>query len=380
MREKTRNEEVIMTDTTYMRLALELAKKGCGWVNPNPMVGAVIVKDGQIIGQGYHERYGQLHAERNALKHCSISPEGATIYVTLEPCCHYGKTPPCTEAIIQSGIRRVVIGSSDPNPLVAGKGIEQLCSHGIEVTTGVLKEQCDQLNQVFFHYIQTKTPYVVMKYAMTMDGKIATRTGKSKWITGAKAREQVHFDRHRYMGIMVGIHTVLTDDPLLTCRLPNTKHPIRIVCDTKLRTPLSSQLVQTAKEIPTIVATCCTDEEKQKPLLDSGCQIIVTPQHNNQVDLHYLMEQLGKQNIDSILLEGGGTLNWSALNQGIVKKVQAYIAPKLFGGIGTSPVTGIGIDDPSDCIQLSPPEIKMLGNDILLESEVVSCSQESLKK
>ena len=219
-----------------------------------------------------------------------------------------------------------------------------------------------------------------MKYAMTMDGKIATRTGKSKWITGAKAREQVHFDRHRYMGIMVGIHTVLTDDPLLTCRLPNTKHPIRIVCDTKLRTPLSSHLVQTAKKIPTILATCCIDEEKQKPFLDFGCQIIVTPQHNNQVDLHYLMEQLGKQKIDSILLEGGGTLNWSALNQGIVKKVQAYIDPKLFGGIGTSPVTGIGIDDPSDCIQLSPPEIKMLGNDILLESEVVSCSQESLKK
>lgn len=369
-----------MTDTTYMQLALELAKKGCGWVNPNPMVGAVIVKDGQMIGQGYHERYGQLHAERNALKNCSVSPEGATIYVTLEPCCHYGKTPPCTEAIIQSGICRVVIGSSDPNPLVAGKGIQILRSHGIEVTTNVLKEQCDQLNQVFFHYIQTKTPYVVMKYAMTMDGKIATHTGKSKWITGEKAREQVHYDRHRYMGIMVGINTVLTDDPLLTCRIPHTKNPIRIVCDTKLRIPHSAQIVQTAKEIPTIIATCCTDSEKQQPLLDSGCEIIVTPMYNNTIDLCYLMKRLGEHKIDSILLEGGGTLNWSALQTGIVQKVQAYIAPKLFGGMGIFPVTGIGIDNPSDCIRLSTPVVKTFGDDILLESEVLPCSQELLKK
>lgn len=372
--------EIAMTDTTYMELALTLAEKGCGWTNPNPMVGAVIVKDGVIIGQGYHEKYGELHAERNALKNCSVSPEGATIYVTLEPCCHYGKTPPCTEAIIQSGIHRVVIGSSDPNPLVAGKGVQILRSHGIEVTEGVLKEQCDALNQVFFHYIQTKMPYVVMKYAMTMDGKIATRTNKSKWITGEAARNQVQKDRHRYAGIMVGIRTVLIDDPLLTCRIPNSKNPTRIICDTHLQIPLSSQIVQTASDVATIIATCCTDIKRHEPLLQSGCQIIVTPSHDGHVDLQYLMKRLGEQKIDSILLEGGGMLNWSALQQGIVQKVQAYLAPKLFGGIGASPVTGIGVDDPSESIHLSPPVVRMIGTDILLESEVLSCSQELLKK
>ncbi len=369
-----------MDDISYMQLALTLAKKGWGWVNPNPMVGAVVVKDNRIIGQGYHMKYGQLHAERNALQNCSVSPKDAVLYVTLEPCCHYGKTPPCTEAIIESGIRRVVIGSSDPNPLVAGKGIRLLRSHGIEVTEGILKKQCDQLNEVFFHYIQTKTPYVIMKYAMTMDGKIATRTGKSQWITGEKARTRVHQDRHRYSAIMVGIQTVLSDDPLLTCRLPNTKNPIRVICDTTLRIPISSKIVQTAKEVPTIIATCCTEEKQYIPLQESGCQIITTPYKNGHVDLRYLMKKLGEQNIDSILLEGGGNLNWSALQQGIVKKVQAYIAPKLFGGNGTSPVTGIGIDSPNKSILLSPPVITAIGEDLLLESEVLLCSQELSKK
>ena len=196
-----------MTDIEYMKIALDLAKKGRGFVNPNPMVGAVVVKDNEIIGQGYHEKYGHLHAERNAIADCKVSPMGATIYVTLEPCCHYGKTPPCTDAIIESGIKKVVIGSSDPNPLVAGKGVEILKSNNIEVVENVLKEECDKLNEVFFHYIKTKTPYVVMKYAMTMDGKIATYTGKSKWITGEESRLNVHKDRHKYSGIMVGVGT-----------------------------------------------------------------------------------------------------------------------------------------------------------------------------
>lgn len=212
-----------MDDLDYMRLALELAKKGCGWTAPNPMVGAVIVKDGRVIGQGYHHRCGDLHAERDALARCTESPVGSTMYVTLEPCCHYGRQPPCTEAILEAGIARVVIGSGDPNPLVAGKGLAILRGHGIEVTEHLLEEECTRLNEVFFHYIQTKRPFVVMKYAMTLDGKIAAYTGLSKWITGEVARNHVHQQRHRYNAIIAGVGTILADDPLLTCRIEGGK-------------------------------------------------------------------------------------------------------------------------------------------------------------
>lgn len=226
-----------MNDTDYMRLALELAERGRGWTNPNPMVGAVIVKDGRVIGEGYHHRCGALHAEREAFAACRESPAGATLYVTLEPCCHHGRQPPCTEAILEAGISRVVVGSGDPNPLVAGKGLDILRAHGAEVETGVLQPECDALNAVFFHYIRTRQPYVVMKYAMTLDGKIATRTGASRWITGEKARERVHQDRRRYAAIMAGVGTVLADDPLLTCRMEGGRNPVRVICDTHLRTP-----------------------------------------------------------------------------------------------------------------------------------------------
>lgn len=367
-----------MTDREYMKIALKLAEKGCGFVNPNPMVGAVIVKDNEIIGEGYHEAYGMLHAERNAIANCKKSPKGATIYVTLEPCCHYGKTPPCTEAIIKSGISKVIIGSSDPNPLVAGKGVEMLRKKGIEVIEGILKQECDELNKVFFHYIKTKTPYIVMKYAMTMDGKIATYTGKSKWITGEASRKKVHEDRHKYSGIMVGLGTVLLDDPMLNCRLGDSKNPIRIICDTNLKLPINCKIVNTAKDIPTIIATSEVDKDKHKVYLDKGCRIIVTPKKNNHIDLNKLMVLLGKENIDSILLEGGGTLNWSALNSGIVNKVQTYIAPKIFGGINAkSPVLGIGIDNPENSFYLKNTRIVKIDEDILIESEVIQkCSQE----
>lgn len=366
-----------MKDAEYMKLAIELAKKGCGWVNPNPMVGAVIVKDNKVIGQGYHEKYGGLHAERNAIASCEESPVGATLYVTLEPCCHYGKTPPCTEAIIGSGISRVVIGSSDPNPQVAGKGVKTLRDHGIEVRENLLKEACDELNKSFFHYIQHKTPYVVMKYAMTMDGKIATRTGKSKWVTGEVARHRVHEDRHRYSAIMVGIGTVLADDPLLTCRIEKGRNPLRIICDTHLRTPLRSRVVTTSHIAGTLIATAVTDPERHKPYLAAGCKVSVLSERAGHIDLNGLMRLLGEENIDSILMEGGGTLNWSALESGIVNKVQAYIAPKLFGGSGKSPVAGFGVEDPTEAFLLSPPIISRIGEDILLESEVIPCSQES---
>lgn len=366
-----------MNDTEYMRLAIQLARQGCGWVNPNPMVGAVIVKDGKIIGQGYHKKHGELHAERNALADCQTPVVDATLYVTLEPCCHHGRTPPCTEAIIESGIRRVVVGSSDPNPLVAGKGFTLLRSHGIEVIEDVVKDECDKLNESFFHYIQNRTPYVVMKYAMTMDGKIATRTRKSQWITGEKARQRVHEDRHRYSAIMVGVGTILVDDPLLTCRLENSRNPLRIICDTGLRTPLQAKIVTTTDASCTLIATAITDTNRHQPYLDAGCEILVVPQKENHIDLNSLMEKLGEKQIDSLLLEGGGTLNWSALQSGIVNKVQAYIAPKLFGGSGKTPVSGLGVDRPDGAFQLSKPAITQVGEDVLLESEVVRCLQES---
>ncbi len=360
-----------MTDIEFMQLAVGLARKGCGWVNPNPMVGAVIVKDNRIIGQGYHQKYGTLHAERNAIASCETSPKGATLYVTLEPCCHYGKTPPCTEAIIESGIRRVVIGSSDPNPLVAGKGVKFLRSQGIEVTEHLLKEECDALNKSFFHYIQTGTPYVVMKYAMTLDGKIATRTGKSRWITGEAARRRVHEDRHRYSAIMAGIGTVLTDDPLLTCRIENGRNPLRIVCDTNLRTPLQARIVKSTNLAGTLLATAVADPQKHRPYLEAGCDVTVLPVKDGHIDLNCLMRALGERSIDSILLEGGGTLNWSALQSGIVNKVEAYISPKLFGGNGKTPVAGLGVDLPDEAFRLSWSAITPVGEDILLESEVL---------
>lgn len=371
-----------MTDTAYMQQALTLAKQGCGWVSPNPMVGAIIVKENTIIGRGFHAQYGGLHAERNALADCTTSPQGAVMYVTLEPCCHFGKTPPCTDAIIESGITKVVIGSSDPNPLVAGKGTAILRAHGITVIEGVLQEECNRLNEVFFHFIRTQTPFVVMKYAMTMDGKIATYTGASQWITGEDARTRVQQDRHRYHGIMVGIGTVLADDPQLTCRLANSKNPVRIICDTHLQIPISSRIVQTARDVRTIIATACTDDAQQAPLRAHGCEILLIAKHEGRIDLPALMRALGALQIDSILLEGGSVLNWSALESGIVQKVQCYVAPKLFGGAGSaSPIGGCGVPTPDKAYALRNTTITPIGQDFLLESEVTAtCSQELLKK
>lgn len=360
-----------MEDGEYMCRALELAKKGMGWTSPNPMVGAVVVKDGQIIGEGYHQKYGEKHAERNALESCRESPRGAELYVTLEPCCHYGKQPPCTEAILQAGIRRVVIGSSDPNPLVAGKGVWFLRKHGIEVTEHVEEEACDTLNQIFFHYIKTGRPYVALKYAMTMDGKIAAYTGASRWITGEEAREHVMLLRKQYSGIMAGIGTLLADDPRLTCRIKGAKDPVRIICDTHLRTPEDSKIVQTAGQVKTILATSCSDKDRYRSYLEKGCQILTIPEKEGHIDLKVLMKILGEQKIDSVLLEGGGSLNWSALKEGIVQKVFCYIAPKLLGGEkAKSPVEGLGFPDPGYAVPLANRTMKKIGNDILIEGEV----------
>lgn len=387
-----------MNDEEYMRRALELAVKGRGYTNPNPMVGAVIVKEGRIIGEGYHEKYGQLHAERNAFKHCTESAEGATIYVTLEPCCHYGKTPPCTEAIIENGIKRVVVGMLDVNPVVAGNGVRILEEHGIEVTVGVLEEECRKLNKIFIKYISKKIPFVTMKYAMTADGKIATVTGQSKWITGSSSRENVHRTRHAMMGIMVGVGTVIADDPMLDVRLPeygtadgtgnseknefpkdaNEKevshklpsNPIRIICDSNLRTPLDARVVTTAKEMRTIIATVLDDDQKKKAYEEKGCEVLKVDALDGKVDLKKLMKILGEMGIDSILLEGGGELNFSALKAQIVDEVQIYMAPKLFGGSAKSPVGGAGIENIDEAVKLNPVKIEMFDGDIFIENEV----------
>lgn len=363
----------------YMKQALELAKQGVGAVSPNPMVGAVIVKDNRIIGEGYHKKYGELHAERNAFADCKErgeDPKGAELYVTLEPCCHYGKTPPCTEAIIENGITKVYIGSDDPNPLVAGKGIAVLKEHGIAVQTGVLKDECDAVNEVFFYFIRNKLPFVVMKYAMTIDGKIATYTGASQWITGEAARKRVHEDRNRYAAIMTGVGTVIQDNPQLTCRLENGNNPVRIICDTHLTTPLTANVVTTAKEVPTILATCCHDESRKKAYIEAGCQVLTVREKCDRngkqlVDLVELMKRLGEMKIDSILLEGGSQLNWSALSDGIVNKVQTYIAPKIFGGMtAKSPVSGVGVELPDHAYKLDIRQITRLGEDVFIESVV----------
>lgn len=366
-----------MLDETYMRRAIALAERGAGRVHPNPMVGAVLVSEGRIIGEGWHAYCGGLHAERNALAACTEPPAGAILYVTLEPCCHWGRTPPCTDAILSAGIRRVVIGSPDPNPLVAGKGVEILRAHGIEVTEGVLRAECDALNAVFFHYIRTRTPYCVLKYAMTLDGKLATRTGRSKWITGEAARARVHADRNRCTAILVGVGTVLADDPMLTCRMPGGRNPIRIVCDTHLRTPHTARIIASADQARTILATCCADPARHAPYLAAGCEVLVLPADAGRVDLGTLMKQLGAQEIDSVLIEGGAALHWSALQQGLVQRVQVYIAPKLFGGSAAkSPIGGLGVAEPTDAFRLSVPTVTRLGDDLLLESEVLPCSPE----
>lgn len=382
-----------LEDIRHMRYALALAQRGVGLVNPNPLVGALLVKDGRIIGQGWHHAFGLPHAEREALADCAKrgeDPQDSTLYVTLEPCCHTGKQPPCTEAVIASGISRVVVGASDPNPKVAGRGIALLRSAGIQVDEGVCLDECRQINTVFFHYIATTMPYVTVKYAMTLDGKIATRTGKSRWITSDAARKRVHLDRQKNMGIMVGVNTVIQDDPLLTCRLddflekgtcnscdcttefiPQSKHPIRIICDTNLRTPLTSAVVKTAYEVPTIIVTSVTDMARHMPYREADCDLIVVQKAGDSLDLYDAMEKLGALGIDSILLEGGATLAWSAFAFDVAHAVQAYIAPKIFGGSqALSPVGGLGVDAPKHAITLSKPRITYLGSDVLLECEV----------
>ena len=364
-----------MDHEPHMRRALALAAKGAGWVAPNPQVGAVVVRDGAIIAEGWHTAYGELHAEREALASCAragIDPSGATMYVTLEPCCHQGKQPPCTQALIDAGIARVVVGSADPNPLVAGKGVAALREAGIEVLEGVLADECAALNRAWMHYITHKTPYVTMKYAMTLDGKIASCTGDSKWITGSTARQHVHEGRAATAAIMVGVGTVLADDPLLSARpqgIENPHQPARFVLDAQLRTPADSQIALTAWEQPTyIVCEPDAPASHREQLKDAGCKIWTMPASEGRIDLRELLRTMGEKGFQDVTVEGGGQLHGSLLATGMVKRVQAYIAPKLIGGkAAPSPVEGAGIPVMDMALPLRETSVTQLGEDFLLE-------------
>lgn len=358
-----------MAEIEYMRRALELAEKGMGRTNPNPMVGCVLVKDGRIVAEGYHEKYGEFHAERNALTRCWEDLTGAEMYVTLEPCCHQGKTPPCTDIILERGIGRVYVGSMDPNPKVAGKGLEILRGHGIHVETGILERECLELNEIFFHYITSGLPYVAMKYAMTLDGKIATFTGDSKWVTGEEARRHVHLLRKKYSAILVGIQTVLQDDPMLNCRVEEGVDPVRVVCDSRLRIPLESRIVKTAGEINTIVACTVDEGEKAEKLRRAGVELLSCGR--DTVDFQELMRILAGRKIDSVLIEGGGTVHGTALKSGMVNRIYSYIAPKLIGGKeARSPVEGSGYPLMKEALPVTDLEILELGGDICITGTV----------
>ncbi|MFZ3170636.1 MAG: bifunctional diaminohydroxyphosphoribosylaminopyrimidine deaminase/5-amino-6-(5-phosphoribosylamino)uracil reductase RibD [Carboxydocellales bacterium] len=362
-------------DKRFMRLALELAAMGKGRTNPNPMVGAIVVKEGKIVGEGYHQKAGTPHAEVHALKAAGLDAKGATIYVTLEPCSHHGRTPPCTEAIIKAGITKVVAAMTDPNPLVAGRGLEKLRRAGLEVVLGVLETEARQLNEVFLSYITSRQPFVLMKSAMTLDGKISTRSGHSRWVTGQKARAYVHELRDEYDSILVGIGTVLADDPALTTRLEDKagKDPVRIVVDSEGRLPLDAKVLTQKSDAPTIVAvTPRALEEKLAQLQAAGAEILVTREDSKgMVDLTHLMELLGQREIASVMVEGGAQINAAALTAGVVDKVAMFIAPKLIGGQqAPGPVGGIGIETMEEALSLENVRVRQLGQDILIEGYI----------
>lgn len=351
-------------------MALELAAKARGRTSPNPMVGAVVVKKGNIAGCGYHLQPGSPHAEVNALNEAGKEAAGGTLYVTLEPCCHHGRTGPCTEAVIKAGVGRVVAAMADPNPLVSGKGFKRLQDAGIEVSCGVLENEAWRLNEVFVKYITTGLPFVVAKAAVSLDGKIATRSGKSKWITGPGARAYGHQMRDWYDAIMVGIGTVLADDPSLTARLPGGggRDPVRVILDSRARIPLNARVLTQRSEAPTIVAvTPGAPRDKLDALRQAGAQVLLVDS-DYRVDVAVLMKMLGAKGITSVLIEGGAGIHGAAISAGIVDKAAWFIAPMIIGGQGApGPVGGLGVDDPSEAPALEVVEVRNIGPDIFVE-------------
>ena len=362
----------------YMRMAIELAKKGAGAVNPNPMVGAVVVKNGEVIGRGYHKFFGGPHAEVYALEEAGEKAEGATIYVTLEPCSHYGKTPPCAKKIIDMGIKKCFIGSSDPNPKVAGKGVAMLKEAGIEVVENVLKEECDKVNQVFFKYIKTKIPYLFVKCGITLDGKIALSNGISKWITNSIAREKVQYYRNKFMGIMVGINTVLTDNPSLTARIENGVNPFRIIVDPNLQIDENCKVVKNNEDEKTMIITSqknlfTEDTEnteiqiKQKRLSEEN-KVKFIFIDGEKFSFKEMLEEIGKTGIDSILLEGGETLISLAFRENIIDGGEIFIANKILGDSSAKPfISGFVREKMEEAVQLTNVRNNIYGENVGME-------------
>lgn len=362
----------------YMRMAIELAKKGAGAVNPNPMVGAVVVKNGEVIGRGYHKFFGGPHAEVYALEEAGEKAEGATIYVTLEPCSHYGKTPPCAKKIIDMGIKKCFIGSSDPNPKVAGKGVAMLKEAGIEVVENVLKEECDEVNQVFFKYIKTKIPYLFVKCGITLDGKIALSNGISKWITNSIAREKVQYYRNKFMGIMVGINTVLTDNPSLTARIENGINPFRIIVDPNLQIDENCKVVKNNEDEKTVIITSqknlfTEDAEnteiqiKQKRLAEEN-KVKFIFIDGEKFSFRKMLEEIGKAGIDSVLLEGGETLISLAFEENVIDGGEIFIANKILGDSSAKPfISGFVREKMEEAVQLTNVRNNIYGENVGME-------------
>jgi len=360
-----------------MRLALRLARHGFGATSPNPIVGAVLVKAGNIIGQGWHHRAGEPHAEIEAIQDAgrrAKSVRGATLYVTLEPCSTHGRTPPCTDAIINAGIKHVVIGATDPNPDHRGKGFTILKRAGIEVTTGILAEECDRLNEAFNHWVVHRTPFVTVKAAMTLDGKIATASGESKWVTGEKARAYGMKLRQGADAILVGINTILADDPRLTVRSPKSKTGYklrRVVLDSQARTPLNANVVRDDCAGLTTIVVGHAAPTKKVSALSTRVNVLIAPGARSSIDLRWLLRQLGSENITSVLVEGGGEVNASFLLNGLAHRVAFFYAPKILGGRDAiCAVAGQGVSGLSEAVRLAQPEYRRLGSDLLLTARV----------
>ena len=352
-----------MSDQRFMEQAFTLAQKGEGAVNPNPLVGAVVVKEGEIVGQGYHQAFGSSHAEVFALDEAGAKARDATLYVNLEPCSHHGKTPPCTDRILQAGIRRVVIATRDPNPLTHGRGVARLEQAGLEITEGVLEKPARRLNEIFFKFISTGLPFVQLKLAMSLDGKIATQKGDSKWISGEAARTETHRLRRRFASVLVGVETVIADDPELTVRHVPGRNPIRIVLDGRGRIPIEARLLHQPGR--TIVVTASMREEKVKALTKIGVEVWCLG-NQRRVDLSTSLERLGEEAVDSVLVEGGGETAASFLEADLVDKVSFFIAPLILGGRNAAPaVGGEGVAKITDGIPLTGVDVTRIGEDTL---------------
>lgn len=362
-----------VNDEFYMSLALDMAERAQGQTGINPVVGCVVVKDGAMVGLGTHLQRGTPHAEVHALNMAGAKAEGSTVYVTLEPCNHFGKTPPCSDRLIQEKVQRVIVAAEDPNSQVAGQGIEKLRKHGIQVDVGLLGERANRLNEKFMKFITTGLPFVTIKTASTLDGRIATETGDSKWISNDAAREQVHTLRHRNQGIMVGVNTVIADNPQLTTRLTGMDglHPVRIIVDSKLRIPLNSQVIRDGLSQSIVITTKDADPVKATRLREAGIEVIVCGS-GPHVDLRQAMSELGTREISSILLEGGGRLNGAMLEERLVDRIMVYIAPKIIGGY-TAPMSFSfkGALLMKDAIRLESLQIEQLGDNICISGNPV---------